>query len=71
MISIDPKPLTGPWKQGFALDVHTLSSELIGYNEWGHEVFNTKRSEIGELLYRLKYRSERATVPVIVETLTD
>ena len=37
----------------------------------GHEVFNTKRSEIGELLYRLKYRSERATVPVIVETLTE
>ncbi len=71
MVNITPKPLTGHWKAGFALDVHTVSSELKGYNEWGHEVFDTKRSELGELLFRLKYRSDKTVVRLIVETVVE
>jgi len=37
-----------------ALDVHTLSSAHIGINEFSHDVFDAKRSELGELLYRMK-----------------
>ena len=71
MVTIAPKPLKGPWKEGFALDLHTLSSDLIGYNEWGREVFDTKRSDMGELLYRLKYQSDKSVIRVITETAVE
>lgn len=39
------------------LDWHTVDSKHAGENEFGHPVFDTTRSEIGELLYQFKYRS--------------
>lgn len=67
MININPKEISGNWEKGFTLDIHTISSELMGYNEYGHEIFDTKRSEIGELLYRLKYKSDKSVINEIVE----
>ncbi|MCX7791819.1 MAG: hypothetical protein N2378_14345 [Chloroflexaceae bacterium] len=49
------------------LDYHTLSSEFLGYDEFGHVVFETKRSDIGELLYRLKYKSDKTVLNAIVD----
>lgn len=71
MVAISPKKLTGNWVAGYALDVHTISSTLLGYDEYGHEQFDTKRSEMGELLYRLKYRLDESTVRVITETVVE
>jgi predicted amidophosphoribosyltransferase len=31
----------------------------MGVNDHGHEVYDTTRSEIGDLLYKLKYRSDQ------------
>lgn len=62
MINISPIKLPGNWFEGFALDLHTISSEFLGYDEYGHEVFDTKRSEMGELLYRLKYGSDKSVL---------
>src|SRR6516225_4063660 len=56
MAPFRPRQIIGKWKGGFALDVHTLSSIPIGYNEFGHMQFETTRSEVGELLYKLKNR---------------
>lgn len=50
--------LEGNWKRGLAFDVHTLSSTYLGVDEYGHEQWENTRSDMGELLYRLKYRSE-------------
>jgi predicted amidophosphoribosyltransferase len=50
------------------LDYHTLSSTYLGDDEYGHAIFDTKRSEIGELLYRLKYRSDQSVINELVET---
>ncbi len=58
----------GEWREGFALDVHTISSGFLGYDEFGHEMFDTKRSEIGEALYRLKYKGDFSVVGAIVES---
>jgi len=66
MTKINPQQIVGKWKSGVALDVHTLSSVYLGVNEHGHEVYDTTRSEIGELLYRLKYRSDLAAAGEIV-----
>ena len=67
MINISPIKLSGNWFEGFALDLHTLSSEFSGYDEFGHEVFDTKRSAIGALLYRLKYKSDKSSLEEILD----
>ena len=70
MIEIHPKEIKGSWDQGYVLDVHTISSTMIGYNEFGHPEFDTVRSPLGELVYRLKYRGDRGAIPSIVEAIT-
>jgi competence protein ComFC len=67
MINISPRKIYGNWFEGYALDVHTISSEFLGYDEFGHQVFDTKRSEMGELLYKLKYKQDKKVIPDIVE----
>jgi len=61
-----PRQILGKWRQGYALDLHTLSSVPIGENEFGHMQYDTTRSEVGELLFRLKNRSDTSTVDEIV-----
>lgn len=69
MVTVHPKKISGRWRDGFALDDHTISSEYVGDDEFGRPQFDTKRSDIGELLYRLKYRSDMSTVPSIVDAV--
>jgi predicted amidophosphoribosyltransferase len=38
----------------------------VGHNEYGHMQFDTKRSEMGELLYRLKYSQDRGSLPALI-----
>ena len=65
-VNINPHKLHGPWTEGYALDVHTTSSTMIGHNAYGHAVFDTVRSPLGELLYRLKNRGDQTAIPEIV-----
>ena len=68
MANVRPMRIPGRWREGYALDYHTLSSTYLGDDEYGHPMFDTKRSDVGELLYRLKYRSDRAVLDELVET---
>lgn len=70
-VHVKPKALRGEWKQGFALDVHTTGSTFIGHNEYGHPEFDTTRSPLGELLYRLKYKREASAIDEIVNTVAE
>ena len=67
-VKINPHKLRGPSTDGYALDVHTTSSTMIGHNAYGHAVFDTVRSPLGELLYRLKNRGDQTTIPEVVAT---
>jgi competence protein ComFC len=67
-IDINPTKITGAWDDGYSLDRHTISSTMIGYNEFGHPEFDTQRSALGELIYRLKYKGDIDSIPSIVET---
>ena len=58
--------LIGNWKKGFALDLHTKSSEYLGVDEFGRDRFDTKRTEIGELVYKLKYSADMSSVSKLV-----
>ncbi len=60
--------IPGRWREGFVLDYHTLESAYIGDDEFGHPMFETTRTEVGELLYRLKYRSDNSVQDELVRT---
>jgi predicted amidophosphoribosyltransferase len=65
MVEINPTRISGRGSNGFTLDVHTASSELLGHDEYGHPQFASKRSELGELLYKLKFRRDQSVIPEI------
>ncbi|MDO9129018.1 MAG: RecQ family ATP-dependent DNA helicase [Anaerolineales bacterium] len=54
--SSHPRPLTGNWHTGFALDFH---SSYTGA-DWN-------RSGVGDLTYRLKYQSDSSALPALIE----
>lgn len=68
MANVRPMRIPGRWREGYVLDYHTLGSTYLGDDEYGHPMFDTKRSDVGELLYRLKYRSDAAALDELVDT---
>jgi competence protein ComFC len=62
MVSVHPQKIKGSWKQGWALDLHSERSFYIGQSR-----YDTKRTDLGELLYRLKYQSEQDALPPLVD----
>jgi predicted amidophosphoribosyltransferase len=67
MVKTNPTRIPGRWREGFALDYQTISSTYIGDDEFGHPLFDTRRTELGELLYRLKYKSDESTVEELAD----
>lgn len=52
------KEIWGNWDRGYALDKHMLRSTYIGDDEHGHARFDNERTEAGEAVYQLKYKSQ-------------
>jgi len=61
-MQINEQKLTGNWKVGWALNLHTVSS--VPRPDGG---FETQRTEIGELLYQLKYKCDKSKIEPIAE----
>jgi predicted amidophosphoribosyltransferase len=61
--------IDGNWKKGIAFDHHTLSSTYLGVDQFGHDKWDNTRSEMGELVYQLKYQRKSSVVQKIVELL--
>lgn len=68
MVNVRPMRIPGRWRAGYVLDYHTLDSTYLGDDEYGHPMFDTKRSDVGELLYRLKYRADVSVLDELVVT---
>ena len=66
-MEIEPVRLAGRWRDGRALDVHTVSSTYLGHDEFGHARFDTRRSAMGELLYRMKYQADRTVIREVAD----
>lgn len=45
-VKISPRKLNGPWTEGYALDLQTTGSTFLGYDAYGHPVFDTQRSDL-------------------------
>ena len=72
-VKIDPMKLPGPWTDGYVLErQHTLSSDFLGYDSLGNPRFdNTKRTELGELVFLLKNRNDKSTIDPIADTAAE
>jgi predicted amidophosphoribosyltransferase len=58
----------GEWNLGYVLDKHISSSQYLGVDKFGHNMFDTTRTEIGEAIYQLKYCSNLEPVDSLVDT---
>lgn len=67
-VEINPQRLFGNWTEGWSLDFHVLKSEFLGYDEFCGKIFDTVRTDIGDLLYFLKYKGVKENVKPIAET---
>jgi len=56
--------LKGIWRLGWALDLHTKSSNYISPKE-----FDTEYTEIGKMLYMLKYQNDKSQIQPLADKL--
>lgn len=65
------RKIEGGWDLGYVLHKHTLSSVHLGVDERGHNRFDTTRSEPGEALYQLKYKSDWSKVDPLAKQIKE
>lgn len=53
----------------YAMDVHTIRSIYLGEDKYGRPEFDNTRSEIGELVYQLKYKYKEEVVYDIIKMI--
>ena len=61
----------GLWDAGWVLDKHTLSSQYLGDDAYGHARFETTRTEVGEATYQLKYKQDWNQVQPLAQAIAD
>lgn len=71
MLLLKPIKIYGTWDEGIVIDYHMLKSKFLGYDENGKEKFENVRTEIGELLYRYKYKKDKKCLSDIMKIVTD
>jgi predicted amidophosphoribosyltransferase len=70
-LEVSLRQIRGPWDEGWVLDKHSVSSEYIGDDEYGHPQFNTIRTEAGEATFKLKYRKDWAQAKLLAQAIAD
>lgn len=68
VVEVHPEQIHGPWIEGFVLDRHVISSTPTHY-VGDHQQFDTLRTPLGELVYRLKNKGGPAQD--VVDTAVD
>ncbi len=69
---MDPRRIDGPWTEGFTLDKHVESSVPTGgVTPGGHTEFDTRRTELGELVYQLKYGGRKDAARAIAAAASE
>jgi predicted amidophosphoribosyltransferase len=61
-----PEKVKGPWSRGYALDEHTVSSVPDGAGG-----FITERTELGQLVYDLKYGQKKTNAKKLARVLAE
>jgi len=66
---INPIRLVGSWTEGYAVDHYSLSSTYVGEDVYGHPLFDTIRTKLGEMLFQFKYRYKYDQLDSIMEEI--
>lgn len=70
-MDVDVKIIKGNWHAGYTLDKHVKSSVFLGENEFGHAEFDTIRTDVGEAMYQLKYRSDLTKISFLADAFIE
>ena len=70
-MNVNIMEIEGTWDLGYVLDWHVAHSEFLGHNQSGRAEYDTVRTEIGEALFQLKYRSDLAQIDSLAKTMAD
>ncbi|QDL35837.1 ComF family protein [Serratia liquefaciens] len=70
-MEVNIKDILGNWDRGVVLDKHSKFSVVTGKNQWGHNIYDTTRTEVGEAVYQLKYKSDWNQVKPLAQCLYD
>jgi competence protein ComFC len=70
-VEIAPKLIKGEWSEGYALDFQTVATQFLGYNSYGQPEYQTTRTPLGELMFRLKYEQDYSGLEFIAETVAE
>lgn len=65
------RQVQGPWDACWILDKHTLNSQYLGDDAYGHPRFETTRTEVGEATYQLKYKHDWDQVQPLAQAIAD
>lgn len=65
------RQVQGLWDAGWVLDKHTLNSQYLGDDAYGHARFETTRTEVGEATYQLKYKQDWGQVQPLAQAIAD
>lgn len=68
-MNLEPIKLFGAWTEGYAIEKHILKSVFCGEDVFGNPVYDTTRSELGELLYYFKYKNRYDNLYLILEKI--
>lgn len=61
----------GNWDIGYVMDRHTSNSEYLGDDAYGHPMFDTTYTELGELVHKLKYKARYDLVEDIINNISE
>ena len=68
---LNPIRIYGTWDEGIVLDNHMLKSVFLGYDNKGREIFENTRTEIGELIYKYKYKNSADSLIKMINLIKD
>lgn len=71
MTKFSPREIKGNWDYGKVLDLHTISSHMVGEDEFGHPQFETEYSAAGKLLHEFKYRDNPDALHDLLKMIGD
>lgn len=53
------------------LDKHTISSEFLGEDQFGEPIFKNKYTELGRLMFNIKYANDKLAVKEVVSLISN
>lgn len=70
-MKVSLRQIQGPWDDGWVLDKHSIGSVYLGDNQYGHPVYETTRTEVGESTFQLKYRGDWSQARPLAQAIVE